>query len=115
MKFFITIITALTLLISIGDARSRCGAARVVINNNYDFQQTETQTFTTRYCWKGYKKLKRILKLRAKSLCSTRGTLCRRALVMKDWRKISCVKVRRHGNPTRVTVTATFKAMCNTH
>ncbi len=115
MKFFITITTALTLLISVGDARSRCGAARVVINNNYDFQQTATQTFTTRYCRKGYKKLKRILKLRAKSLCSSRGTLCTSALTMKNWKKISCVKTRRPGHATRVTVTGRFKAMCNIH
>ncbi len=115
MKFFITIITALTLLISVGDARSRCGAARVVTNNNYDFQETATETYTAKYCRKGYRKLKRMLKLRAKALCSTRGTLCTSALVMKDWKKISCVKTRRPGHATRVTVTGRFKAMCNIH
>lgn len=83
MKFFIAIITLLRLFISVEDARSNCHAATVLLNDNYDFKETATQTYNTRYNWKGYSKLKIALKFCTKALCSTRGTLYTSALKAK--------------------------------
>ena len=84
----------------------------VVINGNYDYDKTETKTYKTNYCVRGYHALKKYLKDDAKQMCARRGHYGVKMLVMKKFTKISCTKIKRRHHRTKVRVKGRFRAMC---
>jgi len=84
-----------------------------VIDNNYHYDRTLEQTYRNNRCSRGYHKLKKLLKKEAKDLCTHEyGSHGLRLFCMKKWTKYSCIKNRRSGHRTTVTVTGRFYAQC---
>jgi len=81
-----------------------------VISENKYFDMTLTKTYTNRYCYRGYMKIKKELKNRAKVYCADRGWAYK--LYNKHFYKISCEKIKRKHHKTKVKVTASLNAMC---
>ena len=86
---------------------------RIVVDGNYDYDQTQERTYANNACWKGYSKLKKMLKNDARQYCATQGSTGMRLLVMKKWSKIRCRKNRERRRRTTVTVKGRFRALCD--
>ena len=80
------------------------------IPDNMFYKETMTKTYKRKQCYRAYTRLKKEMKTLAKAYCVSNGWSNR--LQNKYFIKLSCTKVKRKHHKTKITVKATFGAMC---